>query len=406
MNKKIVAVIFGGRSVEHDVSILTGLQFLDALDSNRFTGLPIYIDPLGQWWTGSALKKRSLYPVENGQSADLTAVNLDLNAVNMAQPQLLSRSKKLLGEKIDTIPFDIMVPAIHGSNGEDGTLQGLLEFARIPYTGCRLLGAAVTMDKAFTKQTARAADINVLDDLLIDRPIEGVFLDEKNVAKMLKEAMPNSSFPYIVKPVNLGSSVGVSRAGDMDEMIAALLAVFRLDNQAIIEPFVDNLSEYNIAVRMGEDGKAETSAIEQPEREADLLDFKGKYLAGSKAGSPKLDAPSEGMVSLNRVINPDGMTVAQETFIRTTAAKIFDMLALAGSVRIDFLCDSKSGEVWFNEVNTIPGSFAYFLWQDAPNPMSFVELTSHMIDEGFRLSKARLGSTGAAAGGATIFQAG
>lgn len=406
MGKKRVAVIFGGRSVEHDVSILTGLQCLDALDTTLYDGFPIYVDPLGQMWTGPALRKRSLYPVEAAASQGLTSVQLDLASAASGGPRFLVSKKGFLGTKQDALPFDIMIPAIHGSNGEDGTLQGLLEFAGIPYTGCRPLGAAAAMDKAFTKRTARAAGLSVLPELVVDRPEKGAFIDDAWLRTALSDAMPTCDGPWIVKPVNLGSSVGVSKADDADGLMAALLAVFRMDGQAIIEPFVRNLVEYNVAVRETPSGDTVTSAIERPVRGADLLNFTEKYMSGSKTGAPKVDAPSEGMASLNRVINPDELTDKQDRLIRETATRVFDMLDLAGSVRIDFLCDGKTGELWFNEANTVPGSFAWFLWQDAPEPVGFLELTSAMIEEGFKRSSTRLGRTDSSVGGSTIFKAG
>ncbi|NVJ99532.1 MAG: D-alanine--D-alanine ligase [Alphaproteobacteria bacterium] len=402
--KKVIAVIFGGRSVEHDVSVLTGLQFLEALDPGRYEGIPIYVDALGQWWTGDALRKRSHYPVKTDAHKDLRQVLLDLATPANGRPQLVAFSKGLMGEKRSTIPFDLMVPAIHGSNGEDGTLQGMLEFADIPYAGCRTLGAAGTMDKLFAKAIARANGINVLPELALKRPAKGTFLDPQTLEGQLRDTFGDIAFPYIVKPCNLGSSVGVGKADDMDGLIAALMSAFRLDSAVLVEPFVPNLTEYNIAVRRGDDGVVITSAIERPLREAELLDFKNKYLAGGTPGGPKLDTgPSEGMASLNREINPSELTEAQEAFIRSSSAKIFDLLALAGSVRIDFLCNGETGDLWLNEVNTVPGSFAYFLWEAAEKPLSFLALSSAMVEEGFRLSSDRLGATDSGAGGATIF---
>lgn len=401
--KKVIAVIFGGRSVEHDVSILTGLQFLEALDPTLYEGLPIYVDALGVWWTGDALKNRKSYPVK-GTDNGLQAVSLDLATPAHGRPRLVSRKKGMLGEKSTAIEFDLMVPAIHGSNGEDGTLQGLLEFAAIPFAGCRPLGAAATMNKEFAKAAARQHALNVLPEVTIARPAKGQFLDPETLSITLSENLGTAPFPLIVKPSNLGSSVGVSKVTDIDSLIASLMAVFRLDKSAIVEPFVDNLVEYNIAVRRTPAGQVVTSAIERPLSKSDVLDFKNKYLAGGTPGGPKLDnGPSEGMASLNRVLNPDELSEAQETVIRETATKVFDVLDLAGSVRIDFLCNSKTGELWFNEANTIPGSFAYFLWEAASTPVSFLSLTSDMVEEGFALSAARLGATDAASGGATIF---
>jgi len=404
--KKVIAVIFGGRSVEHDVSVLTGLQFLEALDPGRYDGLPIYVDPLGQWWTGEALLRRSHYPLKSAAHKDLRQVMLDLATPANGQPQLVSFSKGLMGEKRTVIPFDLMVPAIHGSNGEDGSLQGMLEFADIPFAGCRSLGAAATMDKVFAKSAARTGGIKVLPELALDRPAKGIFLDPATLEGQLKEAFGTLKFPYIVKPCNLGSSVGVGKADDMDGLVAALMSAFRLDSRVIVEPFVANLTEYNIAVRRSSAGAILTSAIERPLRKAELLDFKNKYLAGGEPGGPKLDSgPSEGMASLNRELNPSDLSDAQETFVRNSASRMFDLLSLAGSVRVDFLSNSETGELWLNEVNTIPGSFAYFLWEAAAEPTSFLELTSAIIDEGFRLSAERLGSTDSGLGGATIFKA-
>lgn len=401
-DKKVIAVIFGGRSVEHDVSILTGLQFIEALDPTLYEGLPVYVDPLGQWWTGDALRKRSNYPVSH--ETQLTQLTLDLAATAVDQPRFITQKKGLLGEKTEYVPFDLMVPAIHGSNGEDGTLQGLLEFAGIPFAGCRSLGAAATMNKQFAKSVVRQRGLNVLPELTVSKPEKGAFLDPETLSDQLREALGKNTFPVIAKPSNLGSSVGVSKADDIDGLVAALMAIFRLDSSAIVEPFVANLVEYNVATRRNADLAVETSAIERPLSKTEVLDFKNKYLAGGTPGGPKLDTgPSEGMASLNRVLNPDELTDEQESIIRQTSVAVFEALSLAGSVRIDFLCDSETGELWFNEANTIPGSFAYFLWEAAHPGVSFLQLTSDMINEGFRLSADRLGSTDAASGGATIF---
>tara|TARA_R110002096_G_scaffold350978_1_gene544117 strand:- start:385 stop:1611 length:1227 start_codon:yes stop_codon:yes gene_type:complete len=405
--KKVIAVVFGGRSVEHDVSILTGLQFLEALDPGKYDGLPVYVDPLGQWWTGAALSKRSRYPITGATYKDLTQLHLDLATPANGRPQFLTFTKGLMREKRQTVPFDLLVPAIHGTNGEDGTLQGLLDFASIPYAGCRPLGAAATMNKVFAKQAARNAGINVLPELLLTRPARGVFLEPETLKGQLIDALGAETYPLIVKPCNLGSSVGVAKANDIDDLVAALMSAFRLDNEVIVEPFVPNLVEYNIACRRDENGVVQTSAIERPLREAELLDFKNKYLAGGSAGGAKMDTgPSEGMASLNRQLNPEELSTKQKTFLENSSSQLFEKLSLAGSVRIDFLSNSETGEIWLNEANTIPGSFAYFLWEAADTPISFLSLTSAIIEEGFNLSGKRLGETTADAGGAQIFAKG
>lgn len=407
-DKQIVAVIFGGRSVEHDVSILTGLQFLEALNPTLYVGLPIYVDPLGGWWTGEALYRRSYYPISDAKQKVLTPVQLDLATPANGRARLVCQEKGFLGNKQSFIDFDIMVPAIHGSNGEDGTLQGMLDFAAIAYSGCRQMGAALTMDKVATKARARVINVPTLPECKIVKPDDGTYLNEDELKTQITSALADAPYPYCVKPCNLGSSVGVSKADDFDSLMAALIQVFRMDATAMIEPFVSNLVEYNIAVRRDSQGVIQTSAIERPTSESDLLDFKNKYLAGKKGGSKtgaKLDAPSsQGMASLNRTLNPEDLTISQENTIRSTAAKLFDDLNLAGSVRIDYLSDSQSGMIWFNEINTIPGSFAYFLWEAATNnPISFLDLATAMVTEGFTLSKQRRGNTSSSAGGSIIF---
>lgn len=197
-DKKIVAVIFGGRSVEHDVSVLTGLQFLEALNPTLYIGLPVYVDPLGAWWTGEALTRRSQYPITTEKHKALTPVQLDLATNASGRPRLITREKGFLGDKVSFISFDIMVPAIHGTNGEDGTLQGLLEFAAIAYTGCRVMGAALTMDKVAAKSWARHHDLPVLPELKLMRPKAGQYIDEECLKADLKATLDGFNWKSVV----------------------------------------------------------------------------------------------------------------------------------------------------------------------------------------------------------------
>jgi len=404
--KLTIAVIFGGRSVEHDVSVLTGIQFLEALDQTRYRGLPVYVDPQGQWWTGEALRRRSLYPVEAPEAAGLEAVTLPVGVPVDTRPALLVSRKRGLRRRVEEIGFDLMVPAMHGSYGEDGSLQGLLDFAGVPYAGCRPLGAAATMDKYFTKEVLRGQGIPVLSHLLIERPGESGFITREALAPQLAGALGEDPFPVIVKPRRLGSSVGVTSAHDMDALLAGLSAAFRIDSAALIEPMIEPLAEYNVAV-MRRNGAIATSAIERPVKESETLDFKSKYLAGGDGGGPKLDeVPSEGMASANRVLDPEELTEAQDQLIRTAAAASFATFDLAGSVRVDFLANAETGELWLNEINTIPGSIAFFLWQAAAEPLGFTALTDAIVAEGVQRSQSAGAETSAAAGNAQIFRRG
>ncbi len=406
MSLKRIAVFFGGESVEHDVSVLSGLQFIEALDPEQYTALPVYVDESGRWWTGMVLLKRSFYPLRSSREKELTAVQLTVGhdiGKGQDSPGLEAPAKGIFGGKADLLPFDLAISAIHGTGGEDGALQGLLEFCHIPYAGCPVLASAATMDKVFTKRILGALSVPVLPGATILRPAAGVHLDGEALAKQITADLGGKTFPYCVKPCNLGSSIGVARVADKPELLAALLNIFRMDKAALVEPFVPNLVEYNVAVA-NINGEVKTSAIERPLSEDALLDFSTKYLAGG-SGGPKLDdMPSEGMVSQNRALNPEELTEAQISLIRDSALMAFDALQLAGSVRVDFLSDGDTGEIWLNEINTIPGSFAYYLWQAAKPPLSFSALTSAMIAEGFRLHEGRAGDLNAKAGGGAIFQ--
>jgi len=196
--------------------------------------------------------------------------------------------------------------------------------------------------------------------------------------------MQDFSFPVIVKPLHLGSSIGVARASTVEEARGALSVIFLLDTHAIVEPFVENLVEYNVAVRNGKSGVV-SSAIERPKSDRELLDFKAKYLAGgtgSKSGTKQPGAISQGMLSLTRELNPS-LPPDLEEKIRGWASLCFAAVYGTGATRMDFLCNGKTGEVWLNEVNPCPGSFGYFLWEASAEPMLFSELLSVLIDEAF-----------------------
>ncbi|MGE3784955.1 MAG: D-alanine--D-alanine ligase, partial [Alphaproteobacteria bacterium] len=258
----------------------------------------------------------------------------------------------------------------------DGQIQGLFETANLPYAGMRTLASAVFMDKVATKRLLRGSDIPLLPYAVVARSAGGL-----PSAESLTPLLSNIGFPCIVKPAHLGSSIGVGKADNIEDVRALLPAIFRLDPQAVIEPFVPNLVEYNLAVtRLG--GQTRTSAIEQPKRAEELLDFRQKYLSGGdgKSGT-KGDTPaSEGMLSLTRDINPK-LPQGLENSLRRWAVEAFEAVSGTGAPRIDFYCNEATGETWLNEVNPIPGSFAYFLWEAADPPLGFTALLSGLLDE-------------------------
>lgn len=375
-NETRVAVFLGGRSPEHDVSVVTGLQALKAIDQERFRPFPVYVDPRGRWWLGEALNERRNYLPDARTEAELTEVTLSLG--EPGRGLLVPKRSGLFGRRV-SVEFDVALPAFHGLYGEDGRIQGLFESANLPYAGMRTLASAVFMDKAVAKRVLRGLDIPLLPYVVVSRPPAGGLPP----AAALTAQVEGIGFPCIVKPVHLGSSIGVGKAENIDEVRALLPAIFRLDSQAMIEPFVPNLVEYNLSVmRIG--GEIRTSAIEQPKRAEELLDFRQKYLSGDgKSGIKGERGDSQGMLSLTRDINPK-LPQGLEAQLRGWAVAAFEAVDGSGAPRIDFYCNAATGEAWLNEVNPIPGSLGYFLWEAADPPVGFTALLSLLLDEAVR----------------------
>lgn len=383
--KKRVAVFIGGRSPEHDVSVVTGLQAFNALDRGRFEPFLVYVTLTGEWYVGEALAEKSNYIPTPELRRKLTKVSLDTNADPMGTGRLIPEKKGLFGDS-KPIVFDVALLAFHGLFGEDGGFQGMFDAVNVPYTGMRTLASAVLMDKAATKRAIAGTDVPQLPSLTIDRPQSGKMVS----AAEIKEKLGNFAFPLIVKPVHLGSSIGVARTQTVEEVVASLPAIFSLDHQAIIEPFVENLVEYNVAVTAALGDAVRTSAIERPKRASELLDFKQKYMSGGgskKTGGSKTPGQSsEGMLSLTRDINPK-LPEGIEPKIRAWAETVFRSVGGTGAPRLDFLSNEKTGEVWFNEANPCPGSFGFFLWEASSKPVLFTEFLSALVDEALVLHR-------------------
>lgn len=379
-SKLRVAVFFGGRSPEHDVSVVTGLQGLSALDQTRFEAFPVYITTDGVWLVGDVLRSKGNYMLSKNNRASCQEVTLDVTADRVGK--LLPKKSGFFGTP-KPIEFDVALLAFHGAFGEDGQIQGLFEACGIAYTGARTMGTSIFMDKAASKKMMQALDIPTLPYAVLRRAKEGVMLPKDEVETAIKDL----DFPMILKPSHMGSSIGVAKVESVEDIRACLPAIFEYDDAAILEPFVQNMVEYNVAVGRVDD-EIKTSAVERPKATDELLDFKQKYMSGggtkggSKIGGSKdAGAISEGMLSLTREINPD-LPDGFEQKIRSWAVTLFDGVDGTGYPRIDYICDSKAGEIWMNEVNPIPGSFGYFLWEASKdNSILFTDLLSNLIDE-------------------------
>ncbi|MGH1398235.1 MAG: D-alanine--D-alanine ligase [Alphaproteobacteria bacterium] len=383
-NRKKVAVFFGGRSPEHDVSVVTGLQVLGAIDESLYDAFPVYIDTDGEWRVGDVLRDRNNYMLDFEGREAAKPVTLDPKGKHGGC--LIPKKKPLFGAA-RPITFDIAMPCFHGLYGEDGGVQGLFDLCDIPYTGMRAMASSILMDKAVTKKILASADIPVLPCAVIHRPRDGGYQVEEKEIKAAMKAQ-DIKFPCIIKPSHLGSSIGVAKVTTAREVKAVLPTIFQYDAAAILEPFVDNLVEYNVAISRAF-GEVKTSAIERPKTSDELLDFKQKYLSGqdNKMGGNKLGGTksadvsiSEGMLSLTRELNPK-ITKKLDKTIREYAQKMFEAVDGTGAPRIDFIGNEKTGEIWLNEVNPIPGSFGYFLWEAAEEQALFTDFLTALLNE-------------------------
>src|ERR1044071_5248159 len=338
-NETRVAVFLGGRSPEHDVSVITGLQALKAIDQERFIAFPVYVDPRGAWFVGEALAERRNYLPDLRTAGELTEVTLSLGEAGRGL--LMPKRSGLFGRRgRGAVEFDVALLAFHGIGGEDGQMQGLFETANLPYTGMRTLASAVFMDKAATKRLLRGLDIPLLPYAVVSRTAGGLPSEDA-----LRRLLDDIGLPCIVKPVHLGSSIGVGKADTVEEVRALLPTIFRLDNQALLEPFVPNLVEYNLAVaRVGR--AVRTSAIDCANRAEELLDFRQKYLSGGngkgKGGIKGYTGDSQGMLSLTREINPV-LSAELEVNLRRWAVAAFEAVDGSGAPRIDFYCNAATG---------------------------------------------------------------
>jgi D-alanine-D-alanine ligase len=354
-----VGVAFGGRSVEHDVSIITGLQAVAAL-SERHRPVPIYIARSGRWYTGQALKDLAVYQRDGGDP-QAEEIAFDLHG-----GRLLRRSESgslLRGRRApEPIELDAIVLATHGTQGEDGCLQGALELAQLPYVGPPVGAAAAAMDKATTKAVLAQAGLPALPHLALRR--EQWDADRDGCRQRAREAF---DFPLYVKPASLGSSVGVSRCEDDAALAGALELAFELDRVCLIEPAAQGGIEVNCAVIGRPGAPPRASVCEQPVASEGPLSFEDKYMRSGKA---------EGSKSAQRLI-PAPISDELTGRVRALACAAFAAFGCAGVTRVDFLIDAQE-RVFVNELNTIPGSFSFYLWEPAGLP--FAELMDELLE--------------------------
>ena len=340
------------------------------LDRDKYEVVPVYITKANELWTGPRLGDIGAYKDIPGllKSCRRAAFRVwgDRTYLETLPRSPGSRPAKARWTRLrrtSAILIDVALPVVHGTNVEDGALQGFLETVNLPYVGANVLASAVGMDKFTMKVMLAHGGLPVLPGLRFSTADwhDGVIVDRVEAA---------FSYPVIVKPVNLGSSVGISKADDADQLRAGLESAFSFARHVLVESGVANLREINCAV-LGDELEAEASECEEPVMTDQVLSYQDKYLTGGKDGSKK-----SGMASLKRKI-PAEITPEQRQRIRALALEAFRYLDLSGVTRVDFLMDGATGEIWLNEVNTIPGSLAFYLW--APLGISYPDLLDRLI---------------------------
>lgn len=374
-----LALIYGSRTCEHDVSIISALQAAQHVNPDDYDLIYVYIDQNGEWYTGEKLADISLYR------------NFDKRAVVRVIPMGAEGKLRLMQHPDDKLlpigrlrqiaEADVVMPVMHGMNGEDGTLQGMLELWNIPYTSSGVLGSALGMDKIAMKRMFRACGFPVLKDVCVERSEW-----KRNRAGVLSRVMNELSFPVYVKPSNLGSSIGINRADNKNGLEDAIDIAVSYDRRVQVETGIQDLMEINCAV-LGYGGDAMASVTEMPVRWSDFLSFDEKYLRGAKGGAKGTKGvPSKGMSSLSRQM-PAPISPELTHRVEELAVDAFKALDCKGVARIDFLYDKAADELYIGEINTIPGSLAFYLWEG--RGISFERMIDMMVEYAFRANADR-----------------
>ena len=341
-----VGVIFGGETVEHEVSVITAVQAMEHINQDKYEIVPIYISKNRIWYTSPMLMDIEVYKDFN----DLKRYAKQVVLTKIGDKFYLQNTKGLFKRNITDI--DIAFPIVHGNNVEDGTLQGYLDSVGIPYVGSKVLGSALGQDKVVMKQVFKDMGLPIVDytwffDSEYADDCEKIFTNVKKLG-----------YPVIVKPATLGSSVGITFVKEEKDLANAIEEAMKYDVKVVVEKAVKNLVEVNCSV-LGNYSYQEASVIEEVTSDDEFLTFADKYIGGSKG---KLKGPSKGMASASRII-PARISKEMTENIQETSKQAFKALNLGGVCRIDYLIDKKTNKYYINEPNTIPGSLAFYLWE-------------------------------------------
>lgn len=364
--KTNVGVFFGGRSVEHEISVLSALQGMAAMDKDKYNIIPIYITKQGRWLTGDALldiqNYKDLKALEGkAREVYMRPVYGDYNLYPVKGGGLFSKGDKPLAE------LHVALPILHGTNGEDGIFEGVLETIGIPFAGCNTLSSANGMDKITMKMILRSEGINVVDYVWFTD--KQWLSDRDSIINKVEEKL---GYPVIVKPANLGSSVGIGKANNREQLIEKINNAEKFSQRLIVEHCIDRLKEINCSV-LGDADDHQSSVCEEPIKTGDFLSYEDKYMGGTKTNA--------GMQASAKRIPADLPDEVSEK-IRKMAADTFRVLSCHGVSRIDVMIDEADGEIYVNEINTIPGSLSFYLWE--ATGITFPQLMDRLVQLALR----------------------
>ncbi len=369
--KTNIAVFFGCRSVEHEVSIISAVQAMRSINRDKYDITPVYVTKDGSMYTGD-----NLFEIENYRNLpELLKVAKRVTFIKEKDTVLMHYLDQKKFKKIQDTAIDLAFPVVHGTNCEDGTMAGYFEFLGLPYISCDIISAAVGMDKAVFKDVLKSAGLPVLD--CIKFRAREYTLDKENITNKIKTEI---GFPLIVKPVNLGSSVGITKVNTAEELDEAIRLGISFSDVILVEKAICNLREINCSV-LGDSDECEASVCEEPFMNDEILSYEDKYLGGGKNGGA-----SKGMASLGRKI-PADISKELSDEIRDLSCKIFKAIGASGVVRIDFLLDTDTNKVYANEINTIPGSLAFYLWE--ATGLKYTDMLDRLVEIAFRRQRNR-----------------
>lgn len=356
-----ILVLFGGKSTEHEISVISGIQVLHALDKEKYSPIPVYVSKTGDWILGdkSFYDPKTFQNLEALEKRPKVLLPADMNShYLLEQPSAFTLLRSLIKDHIDVI-----FPVFHGRYGEDGAMQGLFELSGIPYVGCDVTTSAVSMDKVLSKIVAASAGVPVLPHTWANKS-EWM----KNKKETTKRLLQGLSFPVFVKPVHLGSTIAVSKAKNQKEFESALEVGFYYDTKVMVEQGLAPAREVNVSI-LGNQEEYRFSACEEPLRTGEILSFEDKYIAS--------DGGSKGMATAKRVV-PAKIKASTQTAIFSYTEAFFREINGDGLSRLDFLISPDEKKIYFNEINPMPGSVAFYLWKEVG--MSFTKLTTKLIE--------------------------